>query len=150
MFSLSTSIKKYSYKTFFKKIKRKYSKVSPIQVKLTLMEEQKKELVDHLQDIRQLQLNDRSIMDKATRAFVSYIRSYSKHECNVILRVKGTTNNNNRKIVIILLSIHRRRCQRYCCVEIMSLCSCHHFRFGFGAYSGWFWLIETAQNARDE
>ena len=46
-------------------------------------------LKDYLEQIRQMQLSDRAIMDKATKAFVSYIRSYSKHECNVILRVKG-------------------------------------------------------------
>merc|ERR1719429_963456 len=27
-------------------------------------------------------------MDRANRAFVSYIQSYAKHECNVLLRVK--------------------------------------------------------------
>ena len=46
-------------------------------------------LPDLLPRIRKMQLNDRAIMDKATRSFVSYIRSYSKHECNVLLRVKG-------------------------------------------------------------
>lgn len=36
-----------------------------------------------------MQLNDRLVFDKANRAFVSYIQAYSKHECNLILRVKG-------------------------------------------------------------
>lgn len=38
--------------------------------------------------IYQLQLTDRSMMDKANRAFVSHIQAYSKHECNVLLRTK--------------------------------------------------------------
>ena len=40
--------------------------------------------------VRALQLKDRLMFDKANRAFVSYIQAYSKHECNLILRVKGT------------------------------------------------------------
>lgn len=48
------------------------------------------DLPDNLDEIRQMQLNDRSLMDRATRAFVSYIHSYVKHECSVLLRVKGT------------------------------------------------------------
>jgi len=47
------------------------------------------ELPSCLTRIRQLQLNDRALMDKAAKAFVSYVYSYSKHECNVLLRVKG-------------------------------------------------------------
>merc|ERR1719168_597427 len=27
-------------------------------------------------------------MDKAIRAFVSYVQSYAKHECNILLRIK--------------------------------------------------------------
>lgn len=46
------------------------------------------DLPDNLDEIRQMQLNDRSLMDRATRAFVSYIHSYVKHECSVLLRVK--------------------------------------------------------------
>lgn len=38
--------------------------------------------------IHKLQLTDRSIFDKANRAFVSHIRAYSKHECSVLLRMK--------------------------------------------------------------
>lgn len=49
-------------------------------------------LKNYLDEVRQLQLKDRAVMDKATRAFVSYIHSYSKHECNVLLRVKGIHN----------------------------------------------------------
>lgn len=49
------------------------------------------EIVD---SARQLQLSNRQIFDKANRAFVSYIQSYSKHECNLILRVKGTRRDS--------------------------------------------------------
>lgn len=45
--------------------------------------------VDTLSCVRSLQLQDRAVMDKAQRAFVSYIQAYAKHECNVILRLKG-------------------------------------------------------------
>lgn len=38
--------------------------------------------------IHKMQLKDRSIFDKANRAFVSHIRAYSKHECNLLLRMK--------------------------------------------------------------
>lgn len=38
--------------------------------------------------IHNLQRNDKSIFDKGTRAFVSHVKAYSKHECNLILRVK--------------------------------------------------------------
>lgn len=41
-----------------------------------------------LQCMRHLQQEDRLMFDKANRAFVSYIQSYSKHECNLILRLK--------------------------------------------------------------
>jgi hypothetical protein len=44
---------------------------------------------DTLPCVRSLQLQDRAVMDKAQRAFVSYIQAYAKHECNVILRLKG-------------------------------------------------------------
>lgn len=37
--------------------------------------------------IHRKQLDNRSIFDKAQRAFVSHIQAYSKHECNFILRV---------------------------------------------------------------
>ncbi|XP_066583201.1 ATP-dependent RNA helicase DDX55 isoform X2 [Prorops nasuta] len=38
--------------------------------------------------MRELQLKDRLLFDKANRAFVSYIQAYNKHECNLILRLK--------------------------------------------------------------
>ncbi|KAH0545831.1 probable ATP-dependent RNA helicase DDX55 homolog [Cotesia glomerata] len=41
-----------------------------------------------LKTMRNLQLSDRLLFDKANCAFVSYIQSYSKHECNLILSLK--------------------------------------------------------------
>ncbi|KAK4878260.1 hypothetical protein RN001_010766 [Aquatica leii] len=38
--------------------------------------------------LRHIQQEDRDVFDKGTRAFVSHIRSYSKHECSLLLRVK--------------------------------------------------------------
>jgi len=43
---------------------------------------------DLLSETRNLLKSDRSIMDRANRAFVSFIQSYAKHECYVILRIK--------------------------------------------------------------
>ncbi|KAB0791498.1 hypothetical protein PPYR_03298 [Photinus pyralis] len=46
------------------------------------------ELVSELlTKLRKLQMADRDLFDKGTRAFVSHIRSYSKHECSLLLRV---------------------------------------------------------------
>ncbi|XP_050667310.1 probable ATP-dependent RNA helicase DDX55 homolog [Leptidea sinapis] len=38
--------------------------------------------------LHQQQMKDRAIFDKAQRAFVSHMRAYSKHECNILLRLK--------------------------------------------------------------
>lgn len=38
--------------------------------------------------LHQLQLQDRAVFDKGTRAFVSHVRAYTKHECNLLLRLK--------------------------------------------------------------
>ena len=43
---------------------------------------------DYLSQVRTLLKADRSHMDRANRAFVSYIQSYAKHECNILLRIK--------------------------------------------------------------
>lgn len=42
-------------------------------------------LSEHL---RRLQLEDRAVMDKANRAFVSFVQSYAKHECQLIFQLK--------------------------------------------------------------
>ncbi|XP_052902046.1 probable ATP-dependent RNA helicase DDX55 homolog [Anopheles moucheti] len=41
-----------------------------------------------LETLHQLQKTDRATFDKANRAFVSHVQAYSKHECNLILRLK--------------------------------------------------------------
>lgn len=46
------------------------------------------EVPDLLAKMRRMQLKDRNVMDKANRAFVSFIKSYAKHECSLILSVK--------------------------------------------------------------
>uniref|UniRef100_A0A6P7GBS3 ATP-dependent RNA helicase n=1 Tax=Diabrotica virgifera virgifera TaxID=50390 RepID=A0A6P7GBS3_DIAVI len=40
------------------------------------------------EQIRDVLKKDRAIMEKATQAFVSHIRAYSKHECSLLLKVK--------------------------------------------------------------
>ncbi|XP_011684380.1 PREDICTED: probable ATP-dependent RNA helicase DDX55 homolog isoform X2 [Wasmannia auropunctata] len=59
-------------------------------VELRQMEtELNKNTVDEcLQYMRQMQLKDRLMFDKANRAFVSYVQAYNKHECNLILQLK--------------------------------------------------------------
>lgn len=39
--------------------------------------------------VRKRQLKDRTVFDRANKAFVSYIQAYSKHECHLLLRIKG-------------------------------------------------------------
>ncbi|XP_067015394.2 ATP-dependent RNA helicase DDX55 [Anabrus simplex] len=43
---------------------------------------------DTVAKVRRLQVEDRAIMEKGARAFVSYIQAYAKHECSIILRLK--------------------------------------------------------------
>lgn len=43
-----------------------------------------------VEKVRKRQLKDRTVFDKANKAFVSYIQAYSKHECHLLLRIKGT------------------------------------------------------------
>ncbi|CRK94489.1 CLUMA_CG007995, isoform A [Clunio marinus] len=38
--------------------------------------------------IHKLQQSDKNIFDKATTAFVSHVKAYSKHDCSLLLRVK--------------------------------------------------------------
>lgn len=58
-----------------------------------ILEEKNIELTENNREriyniIYKLQIKDRALFDKATRAFVSHIRAYSKHECSLLLRVK--------------------------------------------------------------
>ena len=43
---------------------------------------------DLVGEVRALLRADRSVMDRANRAFVSFVQSYAKHECSMILRVR--------------------------------------------------------------
>lgn len=55
-----------------------------------------------LEKIRKRQIKDRTLFDKANKAFVSYIQAYSRHECHLLLRVKGnyfSLNNIIRTII---------------------------------------------------
>ena len=46
------------------------------------------EVPDLLEQTRTFLKSDRGLLDRANRAFVSFVQSYAKHECNVILKVK--------------------------------------------------------------
>ncbi|XP_077998273.1 ATP-dependent RNA helicase DDX55-like [Glandiceps talaboti] len=46
------------------------------------------DVIDVLQKVRKMATKDRAIFEKGMRAYVSYVQSYSKHECSLILRVK--------------------------------------------------------------
>jgi len=43
---------------------------------------------DYLDQVRKLNKSDRAVFDKGNRAFVSFIQSYSKHECSMLLKIK--------------------------------------------------------------
>ncbi|XP_053659098.1 probable ATP-dependent RNA helicase DDX55 homolog [Anopheles marshallii] len=60
-------------------------KVSLKQIDLELPDRM---LAETLDTLHQLQKTDRATFDKANRAFVSHVQAYSKHECNLILRLK--------------------------------------------------------------
>ena len=55
--------------------------------KITCVDKDEK-LQDVSSEVRDWQRKDRSIFDKANRAYVSYIQSYTKHECKWVLRIK--------------------------------------------------------------
>ena len=46
---------------------------------------------------RQLQKSDRANLEKAQKAFVSYVQAYNKHECNILLRLRGKCALCNEK-----------------------------------------------------
>uniref|UniRef100_A0A182QRE8 ATP-dependent RNA helicase n=1 Tax=Anopheles farauti TaxID=69004 RepID=A0A182QRE8_9DIPT len=60
-------------------------KVSLKEIELDVPEQR---LTEALRTLHQLQKKDRAIFDKANKAFVSHVQAYSKHECNLILRLK--------------------------------------------------------------
>ena len=57
-------------------------------VKLEPLEDTSTTTSPLVETLRNLQKTDRDLMEKATRAFVSHIRAYSKHECSLLLKVK--------------------------------------------------------------
>ncbi|KXJ73125.1 probable ATP-dependent RNA helicase DDX55 homolog [Aedes albopictus] len=59
-----------------------------VSLKKVTLEPNEKKFKSTLKTLHRLQKSDRGIYDKASRAFVSHIQAYSKHECNLILRVK--------------------------------------------------------------
>ncbi|XP_069132256.1 ATP-dependent RNA helicase DDX55-like [Argopecten irradians] len=52
------------------------------------MTEKADNVQNHLPKLQKMSMKDRAIMDKAAKAFVSFVQSYVKHECNMIFRVK--------------------------------------------------------------
>lgn len=46
------------------------------------------EIPESLGKMRKLQVKDRLVMDKANRAYVSYVQAYNKHECHLIINIK--------------------------------------------------------------
>ena len=58
----------------------------------------------------------RALYEKGMRAFVSFIQSYIKHECNMIFRLKGEQSHlcRTEKLVFSLLSHHLNQPQRHC------------------------------------
>lgn len=64
---------------------KRNQKVELYRIEIEPSEETVKEC---LNSMRKLQQKDRLTFDKANRAFVSYVQAYSKHECNLILRLK--------------------------------------------------------------
>ncbi|CAH0549129.1 unnamed protein product [Brassicogethes aeneus] len=46
------------------------------------------EINSYTDKLRFIQKRDRAVMEKATKAYVSHVRAYSKHECNILLKVK--------------------------------------------------------------
>lgn len=64
---------------------KRNQKVALEQIELDVAQE----VVDKcLSCMKNIQKSDRSIFDKANRAFVSYIQGYTKHECSLILSLK--------------------------------------------------------------
>jgi hypothetical protein len=90
-----------------------YTELYFIQVRLVAMETPSP-AADTVSTVRSLQLKDRAVLDKALRAFVSHIQAYAKHECNVILRLKGKTYYIEITVLcycyVLLLLIHS------CCI----------------------------------
>uniref|UniRef100_A0A3Q4HQX9 ATP-dependent RNA helicase n=1 Tax=Neolamprologus brichardi TaxID=32507 RepID=A0A3Q4HQX9_NEOBR len=47
-----------------------------------------KDVVDVLPKVKAMALEDRAMFERGTKAFVSYVQAYAKHECSLIFRTK--------------------------------------------------------------
>ena len=58
------------------------------QVPLQEAEEEGDAPADLMPSLRALALQDRDILEKGIRAFVSYVRGYKEHQCKYIFRIQ--------------------------------------------------------------
>ena len=56
---------------------------------LDLPDEEDPDIQPLLEEMRSIVLKDRDLHDKATKAFVSFVRAYSKHEASYVFRIKS-------------------------------------------------------------
>ena len=56
---------------------------------LALPNEEDPDVQPLLEEMRSIILKDRDLHDKATKAFVSFVRAYSKHEASYVFRIKN-------------------------------------------------------------
>jgi hypothetical protein len=56
---------------------------------LALPDEEDPDVRPLLEEMRSIVLKDRDLHDKATKAFVSFVRAYSKHEASYVFRIKS-------------------------------------------------------------
>lgn len=47
------------------------------------------DVVDVLDKVKAMSVADRAMFERGTRAFVSFVQAYAKHECRLIFRIKG-------------------------------------------------------------
>lgn len=56
---------------------------------LALPDEEDPDVQPLLEEMRSIVLKDRDLHDKAIKAFVSFVRAYSKHEASYVFRIKS-------------------------------------------------------------
>ena len=56
---------------------------------LDLPDEEDPDVQPLLEEMRSFVLEDRDLHDKATKAFVSFVRAYSKHEASYVFQIKN-------------------------------------------------------------
>ncbi|CAK4636626.1 hypothetical protein LEN26_020040 [Aphanomyces euteiches] len=67
--------------------------VNFLRIRKVPLEEMKLEVADKdtdavLDQVKELQLADRDVLEKGTKAFISFVRSYKEHQCQFIFRFK--------------------------------------------------------------